>query len=545
MKEIVHVRLENEMDLILAHKRTMKLVELCGMSQIVQTSFATAVSEVSRCVINRPSAILHLYIRKTTSNRRELVAVVSCAEPFDRKELLSLRYAKRLASSLTIVRETDQTEIMISTSINYSGLLTDSRIDSFVEYFRKELPMSPYDELRKKNIQLLELSEKLKSRETQYKQLTETLPLLIFSVSNTGELTFVNRWATTFFKAGKSLIGENWTSMSEKGERQAVRELWQASLSSGQPFISHVRINSGKLGVDPLWHFISLNPVKEIDGTVTGWSGFGVDVHAQKTIEETLRSNTHLKSAQKMLLDYQKQLEEKITELNRSNHDLEQFAYIASHDLQEPLRKIRTFTELLENHVEDKSRRTTYLQKIDRAAERMAILIRDVLNYSRLSRSGSVPENVDLGALVKEVITDMELVIAEKKAVIRYDGLGMFSGIRPQLFQLFYNLIGNALKFSKKTPEITISASREPGLSSREYLVLTVADNGIGFEQQYASQVFTIFKQLNSRGNYAGTGIGLALCKKIVENHSGEISVESMPEVGTLFTIRMPVYKVA
>jgi len=250
------------------------------------------------------------------------------------------------------------------------------------------------------------------------------------------------------------------------------------------------------------------------------------------------------------LLNYQGKLEENVRELNKSNHDLEQFAYIASHDLQEPLRKIRNFTELLDNSIDDKIKAKKYLDKIDTSSQRMATLIKDVLNYSRLSKSGVKFENVDLEKILEDVKTDVELVIEEKHAVVEADKLPVINGVSQQLHQLFYNLINNSLKFSLEQPRITISCcqlseektKRHPELYARiPYIELVFKDNGIGFDQKYASQIFTIFKRLNSSNMFEGTGIGLALCKKIVDNHHGLIRAESQPGKGATFTIILPV----
>ncbi|GAB3258478.1 hypothetical protein GCM10027347_21780 [Larkinella harenae] len=237
-------------------------------------------------------------------------------------------------------------------------------------------------------------------------------------------------------------------------------------------------------------------------------------------------------------------------ELMRTNHELEQFAYIASHDLQEPLRKIQTFAELLQDSIQHDVTTEPLLQKIASSAQRMSTLIRDVLNYSRLSKTDELFVNTDLNQILNNVKTDFELLIEQKEAVISQTDLPVINAIPLQLNQLFYNLIGNSLKFSEQNPHIQISAEfLDPErvrtipqlLPSQKYLKLRFKDNGIGFEQHYAEQIFTIFHRLNGRKSYSGTGIGLALCKKIVENHQGVILAESVPNQGASFTIYLPV----
>ena len=235
-------------------------------------------------------------------------------------------------------------------------------------------------------------------------------------------------------------------------------------------------------------------------------------------------------------------------ELEKSNRDLEQFAYVASHDLQEPLRKIQTFAELSEKNMKNAETQKKYLQKINSSAQRMTELIKAVLNYSRLSRSDDEFTLVDLNAIIENIKTDLELLIEEKKAVVNVTPLPSIEAIPLQINQLFLNLISNSLKFSQEAPGITITYSllggkevpgNVPSKNGVSYVKLVFSDNGIGFDQQYANKIFSIFQRLHST-EYAGTGIGLALCKKIVENHGGAITVESAPGKGTSFFIYLP-----
>ncbi|MCW3088097.1 MAG: hypothetical protein JWQ78_1483 [Sediminibacterium sp.] len=236
-------------------------------------------------------------------------------------------------------------------------------------------------------------------------------------------------------------------------------------------------------------------------------------------------------------------------QLVKSNQDLEQFAYVASHDLQEPLRKIQTFAQLAQKEVSTNPGTQTYLEKIASSGKRMTDLINAVLNYSRLSKNREQFEPVDLNSLVTNIRTDLELMISEKNATITSDVLPVIEGIALQLSQLFFNLVGNSLKFSDRPPAITIQSTilkgkeitRESDLLPNEaYVELIFSDNGVGFEQQYADRIFTIFQRLHDRQSYTGTGIGLALCKKIVENHNGRISAESEPGKGARFYIYLP-----
>jgi two-component system CheB/CheR fusion protein len=247
-------------------------------------------------------------------------------------------------------------------------------------------------------------------------------------------------------------------------------------------------------------------------------------------------------------------LHEANIELQLSNKNLEQFAYIASHDLQEPLRKIRTYSSILQSrHKNDLTTEVKeMLTKIENSAERMSNLINEVLNFSKiLHQGGEVFEKTDLNRIISEVLNDFELLIKDKHAVIHREQLPVLSVIPVQITQLFYNLISNSLKFNKKDtdPIITIStkiikgkdfedhSTLDPELS---YCEISISDNGIGFDQKYADQIFLIFHRLHSREQYTGTGIGLALCKTIVANHNGEIFCVSNKNEGASFKIALP-----
>jgi PAS domain S-box-containing protein len=233
-------------------------------------------------------------------------------------------------------------------------------------------------------------------------------------------------------------------------------------------------------------------------------------------------------------------------ELIRKNDELEQFAYISSHDLQEPLRKIQTFSELVSSNIKEEILAKRYLDKIEQSASRMSSLIKAVLSYSSISAGDKHFEKVDLNKMIEIVKEDFELRIDQLQAEIRYDHLPTINGIPLQIQQLFTNLIGNSFKFCEQKPIVNITVN---GVTTEEratfdldkkteFLKIEVSDNGIGFEQEYADKIFTIFQRLNNR--IEGTGIGLALCKKIVENHMGIIKAKSKVGEGSTFTIILP-----
>lgn len=549
MKQVVKVKLENEMDLILANKRTMKLAELCGLSVITQTALATAVSEIARFALSGgKNTTLSMGITTLPLNKKQLTAVVSNTNEMG-ANMEAINFAKKLITEVQVIRNGSFHEVQLNQEIKFKGLITDTKIESFIEYFKSEPPLSPYDEIRKKNIQLLEFSDRLKESEYQYRSLAETLPLMMFSATPAGNIIQTNQWFKDYFGISITELVPFAETLVHPDDYETLNKDWEKILKSQNSFHTQGRLKHQKSG-NYLWHLISIVPVKNEKNKVIQWTGFFADINAQKLVEETLKDNLELKEAQKKLLDYQLRLEEKISELNISNNELEQFAYIASHDLQEPLRKIITFSSLLGEKLTDlDSVSRLYFSKIIASSKRMTVLINDVLDYSRIARTKEDFTPIDLNEIVENVKSDFELLIQQKQAVLEISPLPVVKGDRLQMMQLFSNLISNALKFCKTTPLIKITSSN---LSLQEiqenykldgssgYTKITVSDNGIGFEPEYSEQIFKIFKRLHGNSEYNGTGIGLALCKKIAENHSGVISASGKPDQGATFTIIIP-----
>lgn len=246
------------------------------------------------------------------------------------------------------------------------------------------------------------------------------------------------------------------------------------------------------------------------------------------------------------------QLKQRNTELEKHIKELNDFNQVASHDLQEPLRKIQTFISRINE--KDKDNMTDsgkeYLSRMDRASNRMRVLINDLLQYSKANRSEKILVKTNLNESLNQSLLELSQNIEDKKAIINHDELPIIKGISFQIQQLFTNLLSNSLKYSKEneTPIINIRctkiiANTEAILqdnSIKKYYKITITDNGIGFEQQYSEKIFLLFNRLHSKTEYDGTGVGLAICNKIVENHKGHIFADSKPNQGATFTIYLP-----
>jgi signal transduction histidine kinase len=326
------------------------------------------------------------------------------------------------------------------------------------------------------------------------------------------------------------------------GLAQAFASRDAGSFGSDQYFAASAIDNS-------TWRVVATAPESDVFASVRGWdewtpwlilAAFALALAAAfALLWRVLRNADELSDAHEQLDASNRALQLRARDLERSNAELDQFASIASHDLQEPLRKVQMFSqrvfELESDQLSDKAR--DYLQRSTDAAGRMQLLIEDLLKFSRVATQGRPFVSADLEEVAREVASDLEGAIEAADATVEIGELPRAVVDEPQIRQLFQNLISNAIKFRREgIPPVV----RIDGEVRGRYAEIRVSDNGIGFEPRYASRIFRVFERLHGRGEYPGTGIGLALCRKIVERHGGTISAESTPGAGSTFTVMLP-----
>lgn len=387
-------------------------------------------------------------------------------------------------------------------------------------------------ELSKKNEELR------RSEERYHRMITEVQDYAILMLDKDGIIQNWNLGAEKIkgYKA-EEIIGKNFRVFYTEEDRQNHRpeKLLKQAIETGKATDEEWRVR--KDGTR-FWGSIVITALHDANSNIIGFSKVTRDLTEQKIAEEKLKK-------------YAEELEQKNEELIKSNKDLESFNYVASHDLQEPLHKIQIFSDaILSNDFKGLSERgKEYFNKIFRAANRMQQLIEDLLSFSRATSSNAEFEYTDLNTLLDEVLSTIHFAVEESHAVIESETLPVAYIIPFQFRQVLQNLISNSIKYSKTgiPPHIKISAkkitTKNNSLGLRpnyKYLVLTIVDKGIGFDQQYAEKIFELFQRLHRKEEYPGTGIGLAIVKKIVQNHHGVIKAKSSMGKGATFEIYIP-----
>lgn len=542
MTEITKIYLENEMDLILAHKRSMKLADFNGLSLSAQTSFGTAVSEVCRHVMVKNSSITVSLAIDHTKGRNIIIAQVLHTKKDIAVDDEALVYAGKLVDAVVISKLKNSYAVKLEQKTPARQKFSIEQVDEWRYFFRNEKPFSPYEEVRMKNIQLKELTEKLTQSERQYKALAESLPLSIVTFDEKGELVYANKWMQEFSGQGIDKINDSkWQSVIHEDDIASIKHRQEEQnnfevLQSNAVNEYRVKNREGNY----VWHLGSSVEVEDENNASKYWVGYLVDIQAQKLVEETLKDNAALKEAHEQLAHYQLALEERIQELNNSNFELEQFAYIASHDLQEPLRKLLVYNDYLQKKYAAQldADALFVISKMNAACMRMRNLITDVLNFSKIRKTEIRFSQTDLTLVVKNVLEGLDQRIKAADAVITIGELPVIEASGLHVAQLFENILSNALKYKKENVrcEITISGEIIDGNA-----LIHIRDNGIGFEDRYGEKIFGLFQRLHDKEEFEGTGIGLAICRKITDLHSGTVTAAGNPGVGAHFTVSLPI----
>ena len=371
------------------------------------------------------------------------------------------------------------------------------------------------------------VQEIIKESEEKFRQLADLVPQIIWTGRPDGFIDYYNkRWYEyTGFEENK--FGDSsWIPILHPDDQSVVLKIWYDSVQNGTSYQIELRLKNFKTG-EYRWFISKAEPIKDKEGVITKWFGTCTDIQEQKTVTEKLEGL----------------VAERTKELQRSNEDLQQFAHVASHDLKEPVRKIKTFTGRLEDYLDGKldDSASKFIDRIHVATDRMFNMIDGVLAYSKINADLQQPTLVDLNEIIKNIETDLEVSLQKTAGKIHYNNLPTIEGASVLLYQLFYNLINNSIKFAKENvpPQITITSEIQVK-GDKTFAIITLEDNGIGFDSNQAERIFETFTRLNSKDSYEGTGLGLSLCKKIVERHGGNITAEGNVNKGAVFVITLP-----
>lgn len=405
----------------------------------------------------------------------------------------------------------------------------------------RDLTEMKVTEDRVKNIleELRQANEKLKENEERYQRMiAEIQDYAIILLDRNGDVLNWNRGAQLIKGyAAEEIVGRNFRLFYPPDDR--ARNLPETLLAQAakKGKATHEGWRVRKDGTR-FWGSIVITALHNNAGDVIGFSKVTRDLTERKNAEDLLRQNAA-------------QLDLKNKTLERLNEELSSFSYVASHDMKEPLRKILIFASRIESAAFNPDASRELLEKIRASATTLQNLIDDLLSYSQVANDDRRFRKVDLNAVLEDVKSDLEVAIADKGAVIVADRLPVLSGVPHQLHQLFQNLISNALKFSRKEepPRVEIRCERIKGPDlpgdmpegNNQYHHISIADNGIGFSQHEHDKIFEAFQRLNPKHAFSGSGIGLAIVKKIVENHNGIVNAEGTPGAGATFHVYLPV----
>lgn len=381
--------------------------------------------------------------------------------------------------------------------------------------------------------QLKDAEIAVRESEERFRIIADATPGIIWALTPEGVHRYLNKYALDYIGAIDAQVSSiNWEEHLHPDDVGPTRKALTEALQNKTSYrVEHrLRRHDGQYR----WFLAQGGPSYYSNGKLYGFVGSGTDIHESKLAQEVLERNEET---------LENLVNERTLELQRSNDDLQQFAHVASHDLKEPIRKIKTFSYKLRDEFTDKlNERGNYLLgKIINSSDRMFAMINGVLNYASVSSTKENVDHVDLNTVVEDVKNDLELLITEKRATFEYDKLPTVYANGNLIHQLFYNLLNNSLKFSQADKPSHVKIKWRPTtVGTIPYVEITISDNGIGFDGEYADQIFGSFVRLHSKDQFEGSGLGLALCKRIVERYGGSISASGEKSVGAVFTFKLP-----
>ncbi|MFN8333718.1 MAG: response regulator [Cyclobacteriaceae bacterium] len=406
------------------------------------------------------------------------------------------------------------------------------KVKTFYKLSEQHRRLNEMDKVLRAEIEVRKKVESdLHDRVEELKSTLESIPQMAFNTDETGKIEFVNERWVDYSHDSKNF---------PETEGITISECIEQAINTRHQFKHEVKIKRHDSN-EFRYHLLYITPVKK-DGGFFKWVGILTDIHEQKMASEVLEQKVEHRT--QLLKETNKRLED-------SNNELQQFAFVASHDLQEPLRKIQVFSAMVrESATPEKPEFKLYLNKISAAAERMRKMITDLLDFARPPELDLFTK-ADLNKIIDEVLSDLEVKVKALNAKINVDKLAEIEVVPGQIKQLFQNLILNSLKFTRPdaTPEIRITGEfvtknsfTEPAGKTGDYYRISVIDNGIGFDEIYAERIFEIFQRLNQKDAFEGSGIGLSIVKKIIDRHRGLIKATGEKGNGATFTFILPVH---
>ena len=411
----------------------------------------------------------------------------------------------RLVSATTSVSETGDYSIR-------AQKLTGDELGVLVERFNEMLAgiQTRDNDLKKALVDREAALQEVERERERFHFMAESMPQKIFTAKPNGDIDYFNRqWMEFTGLSFEQIKNWGWTQFIHPDDVEANVRIWQESIDTGEPF--HFEHRFRRADGKYRWHLSRAHAMRDARGNVTMWIGSNTDIHEQK---------------------------EKEAELRRANEDLQQFAYSASHDLQEPIRNVAVYSEIISKRYHDvlDADGQQFLGFLKEGGRRLATLVNDLLAYTRAGMEDIPVARVDSEAVLQHTLSSLAEAIREAGATVTYDELPQVYVGEAHLQQLFQNLIGNAVKYRNEAPpRIHISASQRGAL-----WCFSVQDNGVGIDPKYKEKIFGVFKRLHHDKKYSGTGIGLAICQRVVARYGGRIWVESEPGKGATFFFTLP-----